>query len=337
MDEKIDFVITWVDGSDPKWVEEKRKYETKMSDDKDELFDIWNNNEIRYRDWDNLRYWFRSVEKFAPWVNKIHFVTYGHLPSWLNVNNDKLNIVKHKDFIPEKYLPTFNSNAIELNLHRINGLSNKFVYFNDDMFLLRKTKKNDFFKKNFPCETAALDCVSLDWNVGHAEIKNMQIINKYFNKRKVIRNNLNKWFNLIYGKHLIKTLILLPWDRFTGLYETHLPCSYIKKNFYTLWSKEYSLFNATCMNRFRTENDINHWLIKKWQIATGEFYPRNPNIGKMYLKIIDEEIIERIIKQKCKIICINDISCLEEEFIKQKENLNRAFEKILPEKCSFEK
>ena len=337
MEDKIDFVVTWVDGNDDKWLEEKRKYEVKSENHKDELFDIWNNNEIRYRDWDNLKYWFRGVEKFAPWVNKIHFVTYGHIPDWLNTDNEKLNIVNHKDFIPEKYLPTFNSNAIELNLHRIDKLSNQFVYFNDDMFLINKTKKTDFFKNGLPCETAALDCVSLDWNIGHAEIRNMQILNKYFEKRKVIKNNLKGWINLKYGKQLIKTLVLLPWDRFTGLYESHLPCSYIKSIFDELWNREHTVFENTCMNKFRTESDINHWLIKAWQIATANFYPRKPNKGKMFLKEIDDEILNTLEKQKYKIICINDFQCSNDDFMIQKRKLNNAFEKILPQKCSFEK
>ena len=83
---------------------------------------------------DNLQYWFRGVGKFAPWVNRIHFITYGHLPPWLNVDHPKINIVRHTDYIPKKYLPTFNSHVIELNIHRIEGLANCFVYFNDDTF-----------------------------------------------------------------------------------------------------------------------------------------------------------------------------------------------------------
>ena len=69
--EKIDFVILWVDGSDKNWLEEKNKYSEKREEDVD--------GKIRYRDWDNLKYWFRGVEKFAPWVNKIYFVTYLNL------------------------------------------------------------------------------------------------------------------------------------------------------------------------------------------------------------------------------------------------------------------
>lgn len=61
----IDFIMIWVDGNDPEWQKEKRKYQPG---------DAADDREIRYRDWDNLQYWFRAVEKFAPWVNPYHFV-----------------------------------------------------------------------------------------------------------------------------------------------------------------------------------------------------------------------------------------------------------------------
>lgn len=96
MNNNVDIVITWVDGSDPNWLAEKKMY-TKKS------------NNVRYRDWDNLVYIFRGIEQFMPWVHKIYFVTWGHLPKWLNIDNEKLVIVNHQDYIPEKYLPTFNS------------------------------------------------------------------------------------------------------------------------------------------------------------------------------------------------------------------------------------
>ena len=80
----------------------------------------------RYRNWENLQYWFRGIEKFAPFVNKIHFITSSRVPEWLNMNNPKLNVVRHSDYIPEEYLPTFSSIPIELNLHRLEDLRRKF-------------------------------------------------------------------------------------------------------------------------------------------------------------------------------------------------------------------
>ena len=104
----IDFVLTWVDGSDPEWIRSRNSYCQKGKEI----------NEAHYRDWDILKYWFRAVEKYAPWVNRIHFVTCGQIPEWMNTEHPKLNLVHHRSFIPEAYLPTFNSRTIELNFHR---------------------------------------------------------------------------------------------------------------------------------------------------------------------------------------------------------------------------
>ena len=142
-DDKIDFVILWVDGSDEEWLKEKKKYKTDI-DVADSI--------VRYRDWDNLQYWFRGIEKFTPWVNKIHFITWGHIPKWLNTKNPKLNIVNHKDYMKPEYLPSYNSTAIELSLGFLECLSEKFVYFNDDFFIINKCKKEDFFVNDLPCD-----------------------------------------------------------------------------------------------------------------------------------------------------------------------------------------
>ena len=138
---KIDFVLAWVDGADKEWLAERRKYNPAKGAD---------NSAARYRDWENLQYWFRGVEKFAPWVNRIYFVTCGHIPPWLNTSHPKLKLIRHSDYMKPEYLPTFNINSIELNFHRIPELSEQFVYFNDDMFLLKSVKEEDFFKDGLP-------------------------------------------------------------------------------------------------------------------------------------------------------------------------------------------
>ena len=111
---EIDFVVTWVDGNDPAWLEQKNMYDPSA-------LEVGDDSVSRYRDWGLLPYLFRGIEVFAPWVRKVHFVTWGHLPVWLNAEHDKLNIVNHRDFIPEQYLPTFNSNALDWNLFESKG------------------------------------------------------------------------------------------------------------------------------------------------------------------------------------------------------------------------
>ena len=123
---KIDIVVSWLDDTDASWQKEFQYY--KNLENK-EINAKSANNDARFRDYDTFKYWFRAIEKNATWVNRIYLVTCGHLPKWLNVQHPKLTVVKHSDFIPEAYLPTFSSDTIALNLHRIKGLSENFVYF----------------------------------------------------------------------------------------------------------------------------------------------------------------------------------------------------------------
>lgn len=95
-----------------------------------------------------LKYSIRSINHFAPWVNKIYILmnTPKKMPSWIKNDTDKIVIVDHLDTFPsKKYLPNTNSNAIETTIPNIEGLSEHFIYFNDDVFLGRKAKYTDFF------------------------------------------------------------------------------------------------------------------------------------------------------------------------------------------------
>ena len=99
----IDFVITWVDGNDLEW---KREKAARLGHTDMDISVNTDDRKERYRDWDNLRYWFRGMEKYAPWVRKVHFVTWGHIPQWLNTKHPKLNIVCHEDFSTTfKFMP----------------------------------------------------------------------------------------------------------------------------------------------------------------------------------------------------------------------------------------
>nr|XP_057919905.1 N-acetylglucosamine-1-phosphotransferase subunits alpha/beta-like isoform X2 [Doryrhamphus excisus] len=100
----------------------------------------------RFEDNDALRHSLRSVEKFAPWVRHIFVVTNGQIPFWLDLSNPRLSIVTHKEiFLNHSHLPTFSSRAIESHLHRIPGLSQKFLYLNDDMMLGKDIWLDDFY------------------------------------------------------------------------------------------------------------------------------------------------------------------------------------------------
>lgn len=100
----------------------------------------------RFEDNEELRYSLRSVERHAPWVRHIFIVTNGQIPSWLNLDNPRVTVVAHKDiFQNESHLPTFSSPAIESHIHRIPGLSQKFIYLNDDVMFGKEVWPDDFY------------------------------------------------------------------------------------------------------------------------------------------------------------------------------------------------
>ena len=225
----IDFVIPWVDGSDPAWIEEFNKYVPS-----DRQIDSRN---IRYRDYGLLKYWFRGIQKFAPWVRKVHFITCGQKPDWLNTDCQKLNWVKHSDYIPKNYLPVFSSNPIEIYMHKIENLAEHFVYFNDDFFLTSAVEKDFYFKNGLPCDSGILEVKSSGTlPMLGINFNNLNIINKHFSKKQVLIKNFFKWFNLKYGKSLWQNIDLLPWKNFTGFINPHMPQPFTKTLFEEVWN-----------------------------------------------------------------------------------------------------
>ncbi|KAF0979544.1 hypothetical protein FDP41_001408 [Naegleria fowleri] len=100
----------------------------------------------RFRDNDELKFSLRSLERFAPWVRNIYIVTNGQVPNWLNIKNPKIKIVKHSDIYRDvSHLPVFSSPSIESHIHRIPGLSKKFIYLNDDVMFGNFVYPEDFY------------------------------------------------------------------------------------------------------------------------------------------------------------------------------------------------
>ena len=332
--EQIDFVIPWVDGSDPAWQQERAKFDPKAASSN-------GTSDARFRDWDLLRYWFRGVETYAPWVHKIYFVTWGHLPAWLNTENEKLVIVNHRDYIPEKYLPTFNANTIEMNFHRIPGLAEQFVYFNDDMFLGKPVRPEDFFLNGKPRDAFILDAIFFSPNTaGHYIGNDMEIINKYFTPAETFRRlKFSQYMNPGYQlRNLYRTMVLRRWPWFTGLYADHIATSFLKSTYTLLWEKEGEVLDKTCLDKYRTKNDVNQWLPKYWQLVTGNFVPRTTRFGGVFhLKSeVNTELLRGIENQRYGVVCINDTE--ETENIEaHTAAIKKAFEVHLSHPSTFEK
>lgn len=326
----IDFVIAWVDGSDPEWQKTKAQYRGE-----DEKFNV---NNVRYRDWGLLQYWFRAVETYAPWVRKIHFVTCGHVPQWLKLDHPKLHIVKHSDYMDAEFLPTFSANPIELNLHRIDGLADQFVFFNDDMYLNAPVKKEDFFVNGLPRGCAVLNPPTPSRHgIPTIILNDLGILSEHFDFKRQFAKNVTKWIHPIYGTKLLRTLLLLPWRRYLGFYDMHLPSPFLKSTYEEVWEREEDTLREISTHRFRSDSDVNQYLMMYWQLAKGEFVPVSPKIGKMFYVGTDLEIILKVIKSRSmKMICINDSETVA-DFDAIRERLVEAFEEVLSQKSSFEK
>lgn len=334
----IDFVLLWVDGSDPAWREEFLRARKAAGRDADASV-------IRYRDWRTLRYWFRAVERFAPWVNRVHFITWGHLPPWLDTRHPKLHIVNHRDYLPAEYLPTFNSNTLELNIGRIGGLAEKFVLFNDDTYLTRPCRPDDFFRTGggkcsgeaVPCDMARLSLVQAS-SVGHIVYNDLALINA-LHTRKALNRHLGKWLSPKYGAgNLLKTLTLLPWSFFPGFYDPHLPQPYLKRQFLRAWELWPRELDASCRHTFREPTDLSHWLIRYDMLCRGEFAPRSLGDCRL-LNLTDSAfgaVCRDIERGRWRMVCLNDSTDVA-DFDGQSRRLQEAFEKLLPDPSSYER
>lgn len=330
---KIDFVITWVDDKDEKWQKERNKYKKEKETQADA-------GACRYRDWDNLKYWFRSIEINAPWVNKIYFVTCGQIPDFLNLNNPKLCVINHNDYIPKEYLPTFSANPIELNFHRISGLSNQFVYFNDDTFLNSNSNPNDWFKNGKPRY--------IFWHVppqvkeyvtsSHFIVKNdMEVINKHFSKFDVLKKGINKVASLKYGKISLENIKMFKEKQYQWLSCPHHAYPFLKTTYEDVWNEENELLSSVSSNKFRSKEDVNQYLFRYWDLARGNFSPYKPDYFDYSINTVClKDCVNDIENGIHNLICINDNENCD-DFNKCKDEILKAFKKRYPDKCSFEK
>lgn len=317
--------------NDPKWQEEFAVYSGKTDNEKNGV------SEARFRDYGLLKFWFRGVEKFAPWVRKIHFITNGQKPEWLDVSNPKINLVSHKDFIPAEFLPTYNSVVIERYIHKIPGLADHFVYFNDDFYIIRPIEPERFFKNGLPNDIAVFQ-YNPSWSQWYRRIKNnVRLINRHFDKREVLKRDHDKWFHESYGGKAWMNRLLQGYGKFITIRTPHNAQPYLKSTFEEVWAAEGEELTRTSKNRFRASDDYTPELFRLWQICRGNFMPYNTYCDtKMFpLMIRSRQAIEAIRRQSYSLICINDNIHIR-DYNNVMEQLKEAFVSILPEKSDFE-
>ena len=339
-DYPIDFVVTWVDGDDPEWQKSKAQYEGEMNKEAD-------NSAARYRDWGLMRYWFRAVEQYAPWVRKVFFITNGQKPDWLDLNNKKLVFLEHKDFIPEEYLPTFNSRTIELNLWRIEELSEHFVYFNDDLFLNQPIGPDCFFQYGLPrlCALAVplhFYTMTPDKIWLRTLVNDIGIINDTFDIRKAVRKNPDKFYSHIYRFAIKYNLRICEDNYIAGVYYSHSAMPFLKSIFAEIWDLHKEILDQSCRFRFRDDNQVTIFLPTLWMIFRGKFVPVEAGYYGRTLNLSAESVgkIKGFLHSDSRIVCLNDSEETDAEDEKTlcmiRDELHRVMQMKFPEVSSFE-
>lgn len=341
--EKIDIVIPWVDSTDPQWLKDKNSYLGFVEEPNTDL-------DKYYRDWNTLLFVFRGIDKFMPWVNKVYFLTYGHIPKWLNIASSKLVILKHSDFFLDKAtLPVFNSDAIEMNLLGIDQLSEQFIYFNDDTLVLKPVSPERFFRDGKPVDYLIQDIPRGGFlykkfrsNDTYADIvlNSVHPLNSFYPKRNLLESNKECFYHPSY--HLIdkiRNFIFNCFSNYDWIKVNHSPQPILKSSINECYKLFPDILKETSYSKFRRYSDVCHYIYRNLSLVKGDFYPYN-FYDSFCLVLSSYKRFEKElpIVDCVTFLCANDSEKLSKsDFIKIKPLLEEKLLSILPEKSSFEK
>lgn len=296
----IDAVFTWVNHRDEQW-QQKKSIHLKNA----HLGCENSADDARYEDHNELFYSVNAVKKYLPWIKNIYIVTDKQKPEWLSGNDEKVILIDHSEIIDLQFLPTFNSHVIEANLHKIKGLSENFIYFNDDVFVAKPLGREHFFRKN-GVASFFLSMKNLE------EMKGKGVLTA------TLKASLN-------SRYILKKTIEI--DPQQSLVHTYVP---LKKSFF---EEAWHLFEPRIIeflsNKFRGENDLNlatflvPWMMysKGQSVITNEvcyyFNIRSNHALHQYKKLLN-------MKSKTVLahsFCANDFSTLSQNNSKDAEKI----------------
>ncbi|MFJ9001603.1 stealth family protein [Streptomyces sp. NPDC102359] len=309
----IDVVYTWVDGEDPELRAKRQKYK---SEGVPAILDK-ETNESRYTSHDELKYSLRSLEMYADFVRHVYIVTDGQTPEWLDADAPGITVVDHKDIFPEGVLPVFNSHAIETRLHHIPGLSDHYLYFNDDVFVGRSVTPQHFFYGN---GIARIPFSPLKVGVGQPH------------GGETATNSA--------GKN-VRQLLLKAHDRFITHNFMHTPLPQVRSVLKELEEMFPEEVGQTMRSRFRSPDDIAMTASMHYNHAyiTGKGVP-----GKFrfrYVNISREDADRRLegirTKRNFDFFCLNDVDVPQDQRAAVTARMFSFLEEYFPFPSSFEK
>lgn len=302
MNNKIDIIIPWLNPNDS-WYNEYKKYAK-------------NEHPGRVRDLGIFKYLLRSISKNCPWVNKVFVVLYDETqkPEWLN-EGKKLKVIYHKDFIPKKYLPNFNSVLTDMHFSFIEELSDNFIFMNDDMIFMKPTPESMYFENNLP--------------VHQGSIQLGRYVDKTPAQWKYIERNIYSFVSRLVGKDVLYTT-------------HHLPIPFNKTIQQFIWYKHGNEFRKMFENsKIRSNTNVCNWIFygieecfKKCVLKP--IYREHPSLCFDLRDGMTESSIRNLINGKT-IACFNDGDFLNRDFEQVKRAVNKILNETFPNKCEFEK
>lgn len=226
----------------------------------------------------NLKLLLRSISKYMSWIRKIHIISNCPLPTWLDLNNKKIDRISCADIMPQEYCLDCDINAIELNIHNTPNLAKQFIYFVPGMYICGGLSKDNLFRNNLPCDYAEETFLSCqDAIKRHILINDILLLNTKHSRKNSHRLYRNKYLSLSDVKAMIKNayLMIMKRDHFFGFEYSNKPYCFIKTSFNKVWNEYFKELNDYCTNNKNPHMAYDINLIRFYQYITGIFIPYN--------------------------------------------------------------
>ncbi|MCR5519430.1 MAG: hypothetical protein K6F21_03775 [Bacteroidales bacterium] len=291
----MDAVITYVNGLDPEWRSSYAEFIGRPPLEK------------RFRDWGTLRYLLRGIQVCLPFVENVYLLVSSdsQVPEW--ADKEKLHVVRHSDIMPAGLLPVFNSCTIEMFLHRIPGLAEEFIYFNDDMFPLLECRREDFYE---------------DGKGKMGISKSFLSTNAYKKQCRASSDMARKALGLARSLVFVRP--------------QHICSPMLKSASEACYAALEDEILAKS-SRLRKPENPNQYLYLDYMYYSGRLVPQRISNKHLSQGVYSAAQIAAFIrKPSTAFACINDVEMSDEKYLAMRAEMLAAFEERFPEKSRFE-
>lgn len=282
----MDAVIPYVNGCEKVWREEFNKYSF-----------LGEFPYCFFYDWGTLKYVLRGIYTYMPFINNVFLLVSNieQVPQY--VNQEQVKVILHKDFIPEKFLPTFNSSTIEMFLQEIPGLDNEFVYFNDDTIPIAPIALSDLVSFGNP---------------------RMNFISNYGRDgspaQRLIKESFYAALRLSVVKDLVNTNIIKDPMRYDGLGVSivHGPCVFIRDKMKEVYAMDPENIENS-ITKFRNPRNLNQYMFSDMHYISNTYSSSPLNLKYVQTNKIHKDITyDSLFQPGYHYLCINDMGRIDD-------------------------